>query len=138
MEFDLTVVLAEWLSRNRGPDPESPGVRTRPGYVVSGSLEDDLLRVRLTFPAGRAFCCFEPGCHLALHDGTRWGSLRDALSQGGCHPPDRLRLFMEAFVESGSKSLDPTTHDEGVPGVLAFRAVDRSWSYIHEAQEGRP
>jgi hypothetical protein len=81
MAVDVTLVLKGLLAANRGLDPTDPEARQSPEYGVAASLEGDVLDVVLTFKKGRAYCCMEWGCQLALFDGKRWDKLHQALAR---------------------------------------------------------
>jgi hypothetical protein len=118
---DITAILAELLSRNRGPDPLNPGGRRAANYGVAAALDRDTLAVVLTFRKGAAYCCMEWGCHLGLFDGKRWDGLRRALAAHGVPAPARLELRLSCVVEEGALFPDPFRPDPARRGSYAFR-----------------
>lgn len=117
MAVDVTSVLKGLLAANRGPDPET---RQSPEYGVAASLEGDVLDVVLTFKTGRAYCCMEWGCHLALFDGTRWDNLHQALGDSGVVAPSRLRLQLCCKIDEGAAFFDFSKPDRSRRGWYAF------------------
>ena len=120
MENDVTSAVVDLLSRNRGPDPLNPGSHIRPNYGVNAILDEDVLRVELTFRAGAAYCCMEWGCHLPLHKTRRWDTLRRELTALGIAVPPRLRLQLSCVVETGARFFDPSRPDPTRRGWYAF------------------
>lgn len=66
MTIDLTPIFIEHVAGNRGPDPADPNGRHQPNYGVTASMMGNIVSLVLTFRAGSAYCCYEPGCHLPL------------------------------------------------------------------------
>jgi hypothetical protein len=121
--IDVSLVLAELLSRNRGPDPLNPEVRLRPDYRVAATLEGSTLDMVLTFREGAAYCCMEWGCHMAMTNGRRWDRLREVLDAKGVAVPPRLDLRLEVVIEEGALFFDLFRPDPSRRGWYAFKKV---------------
>lgn len=135
MTTDVTFALVEYLSDNLGPDPDNPGQRRRPVYGIEASLTAGVLDVAIAFLAGRTYCCFEPGCHLALHEGERWKALRRGLAAAGIAVPSRLELRLVGVVEEGAERFDLARPDRARRGWYAF-APSRGYRYRTTVIEG--
>lgn len=122
MAFDVTSVLAELLLRNRGPTPIDSVKRVPPNYGIAASLDGNHLDVVLTFRTQAAYCCMEPGCHLALSNGKRRESLRRGLDTHDIVVPARLQLRLLGVVEEGAMFFDLSSKQIG-PGYYAFRSA---------------
>jgi hypothetical protein len=105
---DLTPLYSRILSRNSGPVPGRFGDRQQPDYGISATLDDDLIRLTLTFRAGSAYCCMEWGCHVGpeTYYRKRWVRLRELLVEQGIRVPERLRLDLTVVVEEGALFFD--------------------------------
>ncbi len=106
MAVDVTPVFAAYFARNRGPVPGDPESRQAPDYGVSARLGGPVIDLALTFRAGAAYCCYEPGCHLDLFDGRRWEGLRRDLSAAGLTPPPVLELRLGVVIEAEALFFD--------------------------------
>jgi hypothetical protein len=122
--IDITQILAELLSHNRGRDPLNPDGRQPPDYGVAATLEGSTLDMVLTFRSGAAYCCMEWGCHLGLTPhGQRWHALRRALAAHGVAAPPRLKLQLTCVVEEGAVFFDLFRPDPKRRGWYAFAPV---------------
>lgn len=135
MTHDLTAQLLQFLSNNRGPSLDDPAVRVPPDYGVTGFLRGDVVDMTLTFREGRAYCCMEWGCHLALHP-PRWARLRATLESAAVALPERLHLRLTVVVESGAMFFDLFTPVSGQPGRYVF-VPSAGQRYEAEAREER-
>jgi hypothetical protein len=122
LAVDVTQILSELLAHNAGPDPLDPDCRRRPDYRVSASLEGSTLDIALTFRAGAAYCCYEPGCHLLLA-GRQWDALRRALAAHGISTPTGFEVRLTCIVEEGALFFDFSKPDPSRRGWYAFRPV---------------
>jgi hypothetical protein len=123
LAVDVTPILAEYLTGNRGPDPADPEHQRPPNYGIVAALSGDALEVELTFRSGSAYCCLECGCHLALFNGKRWDGLRRRLAVDGVPAPSRLQLRLDCIVEDGALFFDFTRPHPGRHGWYAFAPV---------------
>lgn len=128
MAVDVTPVFAAYLARNRGLVPGDPDARRLADYGSSATLDGGVIDLTLTFRAGSAYCCYEWGCHLALHDGKRWDGLRRELAARGVRAPDRLQLRLTVVVEAGALFFDFWRPEPSARG--------RGW-YAFAPEEGR-
>lgn len=134
MHADVSSALERLLSTNLGPAHEDAAARVAPDYGVTCLLSGSTLEVALTFRRGRAYCCMEWGCHLALLDGKRWTRLRDSFAAEGRTLPPRLRMRLTVTVEDGALFFDPFRPEPGHPGRYAF-ARSGEQRYEVETQE---
>lgn len=66
--------------------------------VVTGAKPDlSEIDIRVTFLAGRAYCCAEPGCHFSL------SALRKIATEQGHELPGNLRVSFHGVVEEGAE-----------------------------------
>jgi hypothetical protein len=122
--MDVTAVISDLLASNRGPDPLSPENRTQPDYGVHAVLDGDVLRMTLTFQSESAYCCMEWGCHLSLHDGKRWETLRQKCANRGVSTPARFQLQLSCVVETGALFFDMSRPDPNRRGWYTFRPAE--------------
>jgi hypothetical protein len=132
--IDVSRILAEYQSRNRGPDPSDPDLRRRPDYGVAASLSDRVLEVVLTFRRGCTYCCYERGCHLDLMNGKRWSWLRQLLDAAGIVAPPQLELRFNGVIEEGAEFFDFARPDPTRRGWYAF-APAAAYGYEATAME---
>lgn len=121
MATDVTDALQEFISNNEVPHPAGAGLRQRPDYGITASLEGDCLTMTLTFRSSRRYCCMEWGCHLPLGDSDRWAQLRRILSAREINAPDQLRLRLHVNIEEGAEFFDLSRPDPARRGSYAFR-----------------
>jgi hypothetical protein len=134
MPVDVTSILAETLSHNRGPDPLNPDVRIPAKYGISAFLDGDTLNVEFTFLQGIAYCCMEWGCHLPFHDGIRWDSFRRKMKVLGVPAPPNLKLQLKCVVEDGTIIPNWSKPDPSRRGRYEYHAVP-AYGYELTAQE---
>lgn len=137
LPIDVTPIFAAYLARNHGPVPGDSELRQPPNYGVFASLDGALIDLVLTFRAGSAYCCYEWGCHLNLHDGERWESLRKEFDTLGIVAPARLKLSLTVDIEGGALFSDrgrPKTSHRG-RGSYEFAQVE-AHNYHVELTEG--
>jgi hypothetical protein len=137
LAVNVTLVLSELLARNRGHDPLDPDRRQPPDYGVSASLEAGTLEVVLTFRSGATYCCYEPGCHVRLHNGHRWDELRRVLAAHGITAPLSLELRLTCVVEEGAVFFDFAKPDVTRRGWYAFHPVVAHRFQVFAAEAGR-
>jgi hypothetical protein len=59
--------------------------------------------VTMTLRAGEEYCCFEPGCHFRLGNGSLWHEFRELLAeQGVVHPPNMTIRNLHFVVDDGA------------------------------------
>lgn len=136
MALDVTHIVSDYLAGNLGPVPTDPDRRERPDYGVGAALTDGVLEVVLTFRTGRAYCCYDWGCHLDLTGGKRWTRLRGRLAAAGIEPPPRLELRLDCVVEAGAEFFDMFRPDPRRRGWYAF-APASAYPYSVTASEGK-
>jgi hypothetical protein len=117
---DITPVFTAYFARNRGPVLGNPEGRQAPDYGVSARLDNAVVDLSMTFRSGSAYCCYEPGCHLNLYDGKRWGWLRRDLSALGIAPALPLELRLTVVVEAGAHFFDFSRPDSSRRGWYVF------------------
>jgi hypothetical protein len=135
----VTSAFAAHFARNRGPVPGDPEARQPPHYGVSATLDGAVIELTLTFRSGSAYCCYEWGCHLSLHEGKRWDWLRRELSARAVPVPERLGLRLTVTVEAGALFFDwarPEPSPRG-RGWYAFASADAR-QYTVVVAEGNP
>ncbi|QDV32447.1 hypothetical protein [Tautonia plasticadhaerens] len=120
MRVDISGCLAAYLAGNRGLVPGAPDASRPADYGVSAILDGGVIRLTLTFRAGSAYCCRQPGCHLDIPEDGRWGRLRRALSADGLAPTSRLTIRLTILVEDGALFFDFSRPDPGCRGRYAF------------------
>jgi hypothetical protein len=135
LPVDITPIFAEHLARNRGPDPANPDRRQPPEYGIAAQLDGSVVDLRLTFLRGRAYCCYEAGCHLGLTGGKRWNGFRKALADCGIAAPARIELRVEVVVEDGAIFFDLFKPDPARRNCYEFAPVPGQ-SYRHTHVEG--
>lgn len=123
MVIDVTPVFAAYLARNRTPVPGDPEARQPADYGVSATLNGGVINLELTFRAGSVYCCYEWGCHLALHSGVRWEKLRRALASHGVAVPARLKLRLSCVIEEGAVFFNLLRPDPTRRNWYAFEPV---------------
>ena len=122
MKIDVSSIIVEKLSHNRGPDPLNPDNRIVPDYGVTAFLTGDVLAVVLTFRTQNTYCCMESSCHLSLPpNGKRWERLRSDLDILGVIPPPRLKFRLSCVVEEGAMFFDFSQPDFVRPCWYAFK-----------------
>lgn len=136
MNMDITRGFANFLSRNRGPDPHDAERRVAPDYAVAATLIENVLAIALTFLSRRAYCCVEWGCHLGLHDAQRWDRFREALGSEGVVLPRRLRLRVTVVVEEGALVFDLSRPVHPGRYALAAAGACRYEADAQETEEG--
>jgi hypothetical protein len=117
MLIDLTEVIERVLAGNLSPDPTRLGEKIPSHYGVAASLQEDLLRIDLRFLNHSAYCCMEPACHLPMHEGKHWRSLRVAMAEYGLEAPKRLTMELRVAVDEGALFFDWT---KPIPGRLGW------------------
>jgi hypothetical protein len=117
---DVTPVFATYFARNRGPVPGDPDSLQSPDYGVIASLEGSAIDLTLTFRASSAYCCYEWGCHLNLHEGKQWELLRRELSACSLVLVERLELRLAVVVEPEALFFDCSRPDPKRRGWYAF------------------
>ena len=120
MAVDVTLILKELLAANRGPNPTDPETRQSPDYGVTASLDGNVFDVVMTFKKGRAYCCMEWGCHLALFDGKRWQRLHQALADPAWLHPQACASNWSCKIEEGAVFFDFSKPDRNRRGWYAF------------------
>lgn len=85
---DLNALFHDCFARNR-----EPGCSVA---VIGAEADLSVIDIRVTFLAGRTYCCAEPGCHFSLP------GLRKVAAKHGMALPDRLRVRFYGFVEEGA------------------------------------
>ena len=133
--MDVTAVISELLASNRGPNPYFPETRKQPDYGVKAALDGNVLRMTLTFHSESAYCCMEWGCHLSLHDGKRWETLRRKCADLGVSTPTRFQLQLSCVVESGALFFDISRPDPKHRGWYRFRPAE-AYEYSISSTEG--
>ena len=121
MAIDVTAILAQKLARNRGYDLLNPDSSCSADYGVAAFIDGSILTVKLTFRAGVAYCCTEPGCHLPLFDDKRWDGLRRELTKNAIAVPPRLELQLSGIIEEGALTFDFSKPDPVRRGRYAFK-----------------
>jgi hypothetical protein len=121
--LDLSAMFTKTLSRNRGLVPGDPDARRPPDYGVSALLEGRQVTMTLTFRAGSAYCCYETGCHLDLHEGRRWEGLRRELASLNLEPEAQLSMRLTTIIEPGALFFDFARPDPKRRSWYAFRTA---------------
>ncbi|MBL8937057.1 MAG: hypothetical protein JNM69_21040 [Archangium sp.] len=95
---DVSEELKALMARNRGPDPAGSDARVQPDYGIEATLVDEcVIRMRLTFKAGRHYCCPEVGDHL-----PRFAIVREALQLSEYV---KIVFSLQVVVERGARFL---------------------------------
>ena len=132
--MDVSQVISDILSANRGLDPLDPDRRVPAGYEVQAALDRNILSMTLTFKSEFVYCCFEWGCHLTFPDGERWKELRQKLAANDITTPTRLRLRLSCVIESGARCFDISRPDPKRRGWYEFMQA-KSYNYHVESTE---
>lgn len=133
---DLTTIIAEYLARNRGLDPDDPDHRQTPDYGIAAKLDGAVLEIALTFRRGAAYCCVEWDCHVGLRRGKRWTNLRRQLDDAGIAVAPRLELHGICMIEEGAIFFDFSKPDPDRRGWYGFAPVAMAWAYDIKYLEG--
>ena len=122
--MDLTPIILELLTNNRGPNPLSPDSRTTPNYGIDATLEGNVLKMALTFHSKSSYCCMDWSCHLAMHNGKRWDSLRQKCADYGVSTPAQFTLQLSCIIEPGALFFDMSRPDRHRRGWYAFKPAE--------------
>lgn len=100
-----------------GGDPAHYGLD-----VINFSSNGARFDLVLTLRSGRAYCCQEPGCHLAPFSRTFWEAIRETIEDRGLRQPPPMRLVhIHTAVEPGA--VFHTHAESGLPPASpAFEA----------------
>ena len=135
---DVTPAIAACLARNTGPTVDNPAARQPPEYAVSAQLDGSVINLALGFRSGAAYCCYEWGCHLALHDGRRWEILRRELAACDVAVPEQMELRLAVTVEAGALFFDFARPLENRRGVYRLSPSDTVQYRCVAAEAGGP
>jgi hypothetical protein len=120
-------ICAAWidlLRRNRGADGRPDQYYALSVDNVRGQGEEFELRV--TFRAGRTYCCCEDMCHMGVFTEKRWRQLRAALAVHGVEPHKPLvvrictRLEAGARLHYGKSDVEPEVCDQGPWTLMVY------------------
>jgi len=114
-------IYAAWIDLLR----QNRGAEGRPDQYYGLSVENvqgygEEFELRVTFRAGRTYCCCEDICHTGVFTEERWRQLRSALAVHGVelHKPLVVRIFTR--LEAGARlhygksdEPEPEVYDQG-------------------------
>ena len=88
----LEAAFRDYFAANR----DAPTYGITAVYAVG---DPSTINLRVTFPAGRTYCCVEPGCHFS----PNWPRLRMLADQRGLNLPKPLAIRFHGIVEPDVK-----------------------------------